>query len=126
MITLGKFSISYAISLLTFIIGWLLMPYVFDPVSFHQNDLDLPTIFGFIIILIIYGSILDLVACLIGEVLYRNIKQCREFRFGIPVFIGLAVIYILILFLLKNPYSSSLVTPIIMGSLAFYLVRRKI
>ncbi|CAG9614800.1 hypothetical protein BACCIP111899_04033 [Bacillus rhizoplanae] len=124
MITLKKFVISYAASLLTFIIIWFLIPYISDPSYSSQNDL--PNIVGFIIILIIYGSILDLVACLIGEVLYRNIKQCREFRFGIPVFIGLAVIYILILFLLKNPYSSSLVTPIIMGSLAFYLVRRKI
>jgi hypothetical protein len=119
-----KFLISYAASLLTFIIIWFLIPYISDPSYSSQNDL--PNIVGFIIILIIYGSILDLVACLIGEVLYRNIKQCRKFRFGIPVFIGLAVIYILILFFLENPYSSSLVTPIIMGSLAFYLVRRKI
>ncbi|MBE5109090.1 hypothetical protein IGI01_28810 [Bacillus thuringiensis] len=120
VIELDKFVNSYTASLLTFIIGWILMPYIFDPSSFNWSD------FGFIIILIIYGSILDLVACLIGEVLYRCIKQCREFRIGIPVFIGLAVIYIRILFLLKNPYSSTLVTPIIMGSLAFYFVRRKI
>ncbi|PEK56730.1 hypothetical protein [Bacillus wiedmannii] len=133
MITLKKFVIesekfvnSYAASLLTFNIIWFLIPYISDPSYSSQNDLGLPNIVGFTIILIIYGSILNLVPCLIGEVLYRNIKQCREFRFGIPVFIGLAVIYILILFLLKNPYSSSLVTPIIMGSLAFYLVRRKI
>ncbi|MFD0769853.1 hypothetical protein ACFQZ1_13660 [Bacillus sp. CGMCC 1.60114] len=126
MITLKKFVISYAASLLTFNIIWLLIPYISNHSYYSQNDLDLPIIVGSTIILIIYGSILNLVACLIGEVLYRNIKQCREFRFGVPVFIGLAVIYILILFLLKNLYSSSLVTPIIMGSLAFYLVRRKI
>lgn len=79
-------------------------------------------------ILIIFGSILNLVVCLIGEVLYRNIKQCKKLRFWIPVFIGIAVIYILILFLftITGAYSSSLITPIIMGSLAFYLVRRKI
>lgn len=121
-----KFLISSAASLLTFNIIWPLIPYISDPSYSYQTDLNWPTIIGFTIILTIYGSILDLVACLIGEVLYRNIKQCREFRFGIPVFIGLAVIYIRILFLLKNPYSSSLVIPIIMGSLAFYFVRRKI
>lgn len=121
-----KFLISSAASLLTFNIIWSLIPYISYPSYSYQTDLNWPTIIGFTIILTIYGSILDLVACLIGEVLYRNIKQCREFRFGIPVFIGLAVIYIRILFLLKNPYSSSLVTPIIMGSLAFYFVRRKI
>ncbi len=105
---------------------WALIPYISDPNYSYQTDLNWPTIIGFTIILTIYGSILDLVVCLIGEVLYRKIKHCREFRFGIPVFIGLAVIYIRILFLLKNPYSSSLVTPIIIGSLAFYFVRRKI
>ncbi|HDR7433575.1 TPA: hypothetical protein QCX34_000977 [Bacillus anthracis] len=126
MITLGKFLISYAASLLTFIIIWFLIPYISDPSYSYENDL--PNILGFVVILIIFGSILDLVACLIGEMLYRNIKQCRKFRFGIPVFIGLALIYIFILslFTITSAYSSSLVAPIIMGSLAFYLVRRKI
>ncbi|MGE1217167.1 hypothetical protein [Bacillus toyonensis] len=121
---MGKFLISYAASLLTFIIIWFLIPYISDPGYSHQSDL--PNIVGFIIILIIFGSILDLVVCLIGEVLYRSIKQCRKFRFGLPVFIGLAVVYIFILslFTITIAYSSSLVTPIIMGSLAFYLVRR--
>ncbi|MGH0522094.1 hypothetical protein [Bacillus toyonensis] len=121
---MGKFLISYAASLLTFIIIWFLIPYISDPGYSHQSDL--PNIVGFIIILIIFGSILDLVFCLIGEVLYRSIKQCRKFRFGLPVFIGLAVVYIFILslFTITSAYSSSLVTPIIMGSLAFYLVRR--
>ncbi|PEY27562.1 hypothetical protein CN354_28710 [Bacillus cereus] len=120
-----KFLISYATSLLTFIIEWLLFTYIFDPVYFYQNDL-----FGLITILIMYSSIPALVACLIGEVLYRYIKQCREFQFGIPVFIGLAVIYTLIpsLFTRSFPFSNffSLVISVIMGSLAFYLVRRKI
>ncbi|PEL61967.1 hypothetical protein [Bacillus toyonensis] len=127
---MGKFLISYAASLLAFIIIWFLIPYISNPSYSYENDL--PNIFGFIIILIIiliiFGSILDLVACLIGEVLYRNIKQCRKFRFGIPVFIGLALIYICILslFTITSAYASSLVAPIIMGCLAFYLVRRKI
>jgi len=43
------------------------MSYIFDPIYFYQNDL--PNLFGFIIILIIFGSILDLVVCLIGELL---------------------------------------------------------
>ncbi|EOP29426.1 MULTISPECIES: hypothetical protein [Bacillus] len=121
---MGKFLISYAASLLTFIIMWFLIPYISNTGYSYQDDL--PNIVGFIIILIIFGSILDLVVCLIGEVLYRNIKQCRKFRFGLPVFIGLAVVYIFILslFTITSAYSSSLVTPIIMGSLAFYLVRR--
>ncbi|MEI4804549.1 hypothetical protein WAZ07_25975 [Bacillus sp. FJAT-51639] len=118
-----KFLISYATSLLTFIIGWILILSIFDP----SNWTDL---FGFIIFLIIYGSIPALVACLIGEVLYRNIKRCGEFQFGIPVFIGLAIIYILIpsLFTGSFPFWGlvDFVTPVIMGSLAFYLIRRKI
>ncbi len=98
MITLRKFLISYAASLLTFTIIWFLILYISDPS--YSNENGLPNIVGFIVILIIFGSVLDLVACLIGEVLYRNIKQCRKFRFGIPVFIGLALIYIFILSLL--------------------------
>ncbi|MGG2017956.1 hypothetical protein [Bacillus sp. S10(2024)] len=123
-----KFLISYATSLLTFIIGWILILFIFDPSHFKWNDL-----FGFIIIVIIYGSIPALIACLIGEVLYRKIKRCREFQFGIPVFIGLAVIYTFMpsLFTRSLPFYSfvdfvSFITPVIMGSLAFYLVRRKI
>lgn len=125
-IQMKKFLISYAASLLTFIIIWFLITYISDPSHSYQNDL--PNIVGFIMILIIFGSILNLVVCLIGEVLYRNIKQCKKLRFWIPVFIGIAVIYILIrfLFTITGAYSSSLITPIIMGSLAFYLVRRKI
>ncbi|WP_259416451.1 hypothetical protein [Bacillus toyonensis] len=121
-----KFLISYAASLLTFIIIWFLIPYISDPSYSYENDL--PNIVGFIVILIIFGSVLDLIVCIIGEVLYSNIKQCRKFRFGIPVFIGLALIYICILslFTITSAYASSLVAPIIMGCLAFYLVRRKI
>ncbi|MDC2864174.1 hypothetical protein [Bacillus sp. BP-3] len=119
-----KFLISYTTSLLTFIIGWILILFIFDPSHFKWTDL-----FGFIIIVIIYGSIPALVACLIGEVLYRKIKRCREFQFGIPVFIGLAVIYTF--FTRSFSFYSfidfvSSVTPIIIGSLTFYLVRRKI
>ena len=98
MITLREFLISYATSLLTFTIIWFLIPYISDPS--YSNENGLPNIVGFIVILIIFGSVLDLVACLIGEVLYRNIKQCRKFRVGIPVFIGLSLIYIFILSLL--------------------------
>ncbi|PEK55242.1 hypothetical protein COF80_09605 [Bacillus toyonensis] len=123
---MGKFLISYAASLLAFIIIWFLITYISNTGYSYENDL--PNIFGFIIILIIFGSILDLVACLIGEVLYSNIKQCRKFRVGIPVFTGLALIYICILslFTITSAYASSLVVPIIIGSLAFYVVRRKI
>ncbi|HDX9535849.1 TPA: hypothetical protein ROX87_005360 [Bacillus thuringiensis] len=121
-----KFLISYTTSLLTFIIGCPLILSIFTPG--HWTDL-----FEFIILLIIYGSIPALVACLIGEVLYRKIKQCREFYFGIPIFIGLAVIYTLIPSLFTRSFLFlnfvdfvSFVTPVIIGSLAFYLVRRKI
>ncbi|MED3033952.1 hypothetical protein P4313_02675 [Bacillus tropicus] len=126
MITLREFLISYAASLLTFTIIWFLIPYISDPS--YSNENGLPNIVGFIVILIIFGSVLDLIACLIGEVLYRNIKQCRKFRVGIPVFIGLALIYIFILslFTITSAYASSLVVPIIMGFLAFFVVRRKI
>ncbi|ENQ3077444.1 hypothetical protein ACEOWG_000606 [Bacillus cereus] len=118
-----KFLISYAISLLTFTIGWPLITFIFDPSLFNWTYL-----FDVIIILIIYSSIPALVACLIGEVLYRKIKRCREFQFGIPVFIGLAVIYTLIPSLPFFNFVDFIyfVKPIIIGSLAFYLVRRKI
>ncbi len=74
------------------------------------------------------GSIPALVACLIGEVLYRKIKRCREFQFGIPVFLGQAVIYTLIpfLFLFNFSHFFDFIVPVIMGALSFYLVRRKI
>ncbi|WP_002146617.1 hypothetical protein [Bacillus cereus] len=125
MITLIKFVISYAASLFAFIFGWFLMSYIFNPSFIHPNVL-----FGFIKTIIIYGSIPALIACLIGEVLYRKIKRCRKLQFGIPVFIGLSVIYTLTLFLFTFNFSFShffyFVAPVIMGSLAFYLVRRKI
>jgi hypothetical protein len=125
MITLIKFVISYAASLFAFIFGWFLMSYIFNPSFIHPNVL-----FGFIKTIVIYGSIPALIACLIGEVLYRKIKRCRKLQFGIPVFIGLSVIYTLTLFLFTFNFSFShffyFVAPVIMGSLAFYLVRRKI
>ena len=125
MLTFIKFVISYAASLFTFIFGWFLISYIFNPSFIHPNVL-----FGFIKTIVIYGSIPALIACLIGEVLYRKIKQCRELQFGIPVFIGLAVIYTLTPFLFLFTFSFSsffyFVAPVIMGSLAFYLVRRKI
>ncbi|MGH0516048.1 hypothetical protein E0M25_21165 [Bacillus mycoides] len=125
MITLIKFVISYAASLFTFIFGWFLISYIFNPSFIHPNVL-----FGFIKTIVIYGSIPAFIACLIGEVLYRKIKRCRELQFGIPVFIGLAVIYTLTPFLFIFTFSFShffyFVAPVIMGSLAFYLVRRKI
>ncbi|MFE6136066.1 hypothetical protein [Bacillus sp. NPDC057893] len=125
MITLIKFVISYAASLFAFIFGWFLMSYIFNPSFIHPNVL-----FGFIKTIVIYGSIPALIACLIGEILYRKIKRCRKLQFGIPVFIGLSVIYTLTLFLFTFNFSFShffyFVAPVIMGSLAFYLVRRKI
>ncbi|MFB5253544.1 hypothetical protein ACE38F_25035 [Bacillus mycoides] len=125
MITLIKFIISYAASLFAFIFGWFLISYIFNPSFIHPNIL-----FGFIKRIVIYGSIPALIACLIGEVLYRKIKRCREFQFGIPVFIGLAVIYTLTPFLFIFTFTFLhffyFVAPVIMGSLAFYLVRRKI
>ncbi|MGH0932761.1 hypothetical protein [Bacillus mycoides] len=121
MVTLIKFVISYAASLFAFIFGWFLISYIFNPSFIHPNVL-----FGFIKTIVIYGSIPALIACLIGEVLYRKIKRCREFQFGIPVFIGLAVIYTLTPFLFTFSFSHFFyfVAPVIMGSLAFYLVRR--
>ena len=99
MITLREFLISYATSLLTFTIIWFLIPYISDPS--YSNENGLPNIVGFIVILIIFGSVLDLVACLIGEVLYRNIKQCRKFRVGILYLLDyLLSIYLYSLFLL--------------------------
>ncbi|MED1115896.1 hypothetical protein [Bacillus paramycoides] len=85
MITLKKFVISYAASLFTFIFGWFLIAYIFNPSFIHPT-----VVFGFIKTIVIYGSIPALIACLIGEVLNRKIKRCREFQFGIPVFIILA------------------------------------
>ncbi|MDM5436292.1 hypothetical protein QUG02_27440 [Bacillus hominis] len=118
-----KFLISYAASLFVFIFGWFLISYIFNPSYIHPTVL-----FGFIKMIVIYGSIPALIACLIGEVLYRKIKQSRELQFGIPVFIGLSAIYTLTLFLFTFTFSSFFyfVAPVIMGSLAFYLVRRKI
>ncbi|WP_369900797.1 hypothetical protein [Bacillus manliponensis] len=123
-----KFLISYAISLLTCVMGWPLIAFIFDPSHFDSTDL-----FGFIMIFIIYGSIPALIACLIGELLYRKIKRCRELQFGVPIFIGLAVIYVFTpsIFTRSSPFWSfvdfvNFVTPVIWGSLAFYLVRRKI
>ncbi|MGM1713335.1 hypothetical protein, partial [Bacillus cereus group sp. BceL180] len=74
--------------------GWFLISYIFNPSFIHPDVLQ-----GFIKTIVTYGSIPALIACLIGEVLYRKIKRCREFQFGIPLFIGLAVIYTLIPFL---------------------------
>lgn len=102
MVTLIKFVISYAASLFAFIFGWFLISYIFNPSFIHPNVL-----FGFIKTIVIYGSIPALIACLIGEVLYRKIKRCREFQFGIPVFIGLAVIYTLTPFLFLFTFSFS-------------------
>ncbi|MEN1938997.1 hypothetical protein AAIE21_26590 [Paenibacillus sp. 102] len=124
MITLIRFVISYAASLFAFIFGWFLISYIFNSSFIHPNVL-----FGFIKTIVTYGGIPALIACLIGEVLYRKIKRCRELQFGIPVFIGLAVIYTLTPFLFIFTFSFSsffyFVAPVIMGSLAFYLVRRK-
>ncbi|HDR7354986.1 hypothetical protein [Bacillus wiedmannii] len=125
MITLIKFVISYAASLFAFIFGWFLISYIFHPSFIHPN-----VVLGFIKTIVTYGSIPVLIACLIGDVLYRKIKRCREFQFGIPVFIGLAVIYTLIPFLLLFPFNFphffDFVAPVIMGALSFYLIRRKI
>ncbi|MBP3969637.1 hypothetical protein KAF80_11300 [Bacillus sp. WL1] len=125
MITLIKFAISYAASLFSFIFGWFLISYISHPSFIHPN-----VVLGFIKTIVTYGSIPALVACLIGEVLYRKIKRCREFQFGIPVFIGQAVIYTLIPFLFLFPFNFShffyFVAPVIMGALSFYFVRRKI
>ncbi|MFZ7805609.1 hypothetical protein [Bacillus thuringiensis] len=127
LLTLIKFVVSYAASLFAFIFGWFLISYIFNPSFIHPDVLQ-----GFIKTIVTYGSIPALIACLIGEVLYRKIKRCREFQFGIPLFIGLAVIYTLIPFLFLFNFSFSFsyffdfVAPVIMGSLAFYLVRRKI
>ncbi|MGQ0439367.1 hypothetical protein ACT4UT_18815, partial [Bacillus sp. B-TM1] len=59
---------------------------------------------------------------------YRNSNSKLPTLFYVPVFIGLSLIYIFILslFTITSAYASSLVAPIIMGSLAFYVVRRKI
>lgn len=120
-----KFVISYAASLFAFIFGWFLISYISHPSFIHPN-----VVLGFIKTIFTYGSIPALIACLIGEVLYRKIKRCREFQFGIPLFIGLAVIYTLIPFLFLFTFSFShffyFVAPVMMGSLAFYVVRRKI
>ncbi|WP_406654493.1 hypothetical protein [Bacillus cereus] len=127
LLTLIKFVVSYAASLFAFIFGWFLISYIFNPSFIHPDVLQ-----GFIKTIVTYGSIPALIACLIGEVLYRKIKRCREFQFGIPLFIGLAVIYTLIpflflfLFTFTFSYFFDFVAPVIMGSLAFYLVRRKI
>ncbi|MFU2028575.1 hypothetical protein [Bacillus wiedmannii] len=125
MITLIKFVISYAANLFAFIFGWFLISYISHPSFIHPN-----VVLGFVKTIVAYGSIPALVACLIGEVLYRKIKQCREFQFGIPVFIGQAVIYTLIPFLFLFPFNFShffyFVAPVIMGALSFYFVRRKI
>ena len=94
LLTLIKFVVSYAASLFAFIFGWFLISYIFNPSFIHPDVLQ-----GFIKTIVTYGSIPALIACLIGEVLYRKIKRCREFQFGIPLFIGLAVIYTLIPFL---------------------------
>ncbi|PFV68573.1 hypothetical protein COL05_29880 [Bacillus sp. AFS059628] len=120
-----KFVISYATSLFSFIFGWFLISYISHPSFIHPN-----VVLEFVKMIVAYGSIPALVACLIGEVLYRKIKRCREFQFGIPVFIGQAVIYTLIPFLFLFPFNFShffyFVAPVIMGSLSFYFVRRKI
>ncbi|EJP89161.1 hypothetical protein IC1_03027 [Bacillus cereus VD022] len=127
LITLIKFVVGYAASLFAFIFGWFLISYIFNP-SFIYPDV----LHGFIKTIVTYGSIPALIACLLGEVLYRKIKRCREFQFGIPLFIGLAVIYTLIPFLFLFTFTFTFshffdfVAPVIMGSLAFYLVRRKI
>ncbi|MEH7665209.1 hypothetical protein V7419_00255 [Bacillus sp. JJ689] len=127
LLTLIKFVVSYAASLFAFIFGWFLISYIFNP-SFIYPDV----LHGFIKTIVTYGSIPALIACLLGEVLYRKIKRCREFQFGIPLFIGLAVIYTLIPFLFLFTFTFTFshffdfVAPVIMGSLAFYLVRRKI
>ncbi|WP_033659162.1 hypothetical protein [Bacillus wiedmannii] len=125
MVTLIKFVISYAASLFAFIFGWFLISYIFHPSFIHPN-----VVLGFIKTIVTYGSIPVLIACLIGDVLYRKIKRCREFQFGIPIFIGLAVIYTLIPFLLLFPFNFlhffDFVAPVIMGALSFYLIRRKI
>ncbi|MGY3270018.1 hypothetical protein ACVWY7_002959 [Bacillus sp. TE9106W] len=120
-----KFAISYAASLFAFIFGWFLISYISHPSFIHPN-----VVLGFIKMIVTSGSIPALVACLIGEVLYRKIKRCREFQFGIPVFLGQAVIYTLIpflfLFLFNFSHFFDFIVPVIMGALSFYLVRRKI
>ncbi|EJR02560.1 hypothetical protein II5_04063 [Bacillus cereus MSX-A1] len=127
LLTLIKFVVSYAASLFAFIFGWFLISYIFNPSFIHPDVLH-----GFIKTIVTYGSIPALIACLLGEVLYRKIKRCREFQFGIPLFIGLAFIYTLIPFLFLFTFTFTFshffdfAAPVIMGSLAFYLVRRKI
>ena len=93
LLTLIKFVVSYAASLFAFIFGWFLISYIFNPSFIHPDVLQVHKT------IVTYGSIPALIVCLIGEVLYRKIKRCREFQFGIPLFIGLAVIYTLIPFL---------------------------
>ena len=56
---------------------------VLDFIYFHPSFIHPNVVLGFIKTIITYGSIPALVACLIGEVLYRKIKRCREFQFGI-------------------------------------------
>ena len=118
-----KFLMSYAASVLTFSIGWTLIGFIFDP-----NHFELSNLFDVIRMLIIYGSIPALVACLIGEALYRKIKRCQELQIGMPVFIGVAIVYTFIISLSTRPYPFStffdFVIPVIMGSLAFYSIRR--
>ena len=100
LLTLIKFVVSYAASLFAFIFGWFLISYIFNPSFIHPDVLQ-----GFIklsSLMVVYQA---LIACLIGEVLYRKIKRCREFQFGIPLFIGLAVIYTLIPFLFLFTFS---------------------
>ena len=125
LLTLIKFVVSYVASLFAFIFGWFLISYIFNPSFIHPDVLH-----GFIKTIVTYGSIPALIACLIGEVLYRKIKRCREFQFGVPVFIGQAALYTIIPFLVLFPFNFShffdFVAPVIMGSLAFYFVRRKI
>ena len=80
---------------------WMVLNFIyFNPSFIHPDVLQ-----GFIKTIVTYGSIPALIACLIGEVLYRKIKRCREFQFGIPLFIGLAVIYTLIPFLFLFNFS---------------------
>ena len=125
MITLIKFVISYLCKSVCFYFGWFLISYISHPSFIHPN-----VVLGFIKTIFTYGSIPALIACLIGEVLYRKIKRCREFQFGVPVFIGQATLYTIIPFLVLFPFNFShffdFVAPVIMGSLAFYFVRRKI
>ena len=93
LLTLIKFVVSYAASLFAFIFGWFLISYIFNPSFIHGRFTGIHKT------IVTYGSIPALIACLLGEVLYRKIKRCREFQFGIPLFIGLALIYTLILYL---------------------------